>query len=133
MPSKCRRTRQSSGDVGASAKLPEAGAIPTAKDVIASINFKIEKSTKETEKEKEREAIDIVAKHLVKKYNLLIPKDPILSEKAVNLKVSRLLETAILLKQNKLKTTAKTHFNENINKLFDIIACSCKFIKCGEG
>ena len=94
MPPKCRRTRQSSGDFGASAELPEAGALPTAKDVIASINFEIEKSTKETKNEKEKEATDIVAKHLVKKYNLLIPKVPILSEKSVNHKVSRLLETA---------------------------------------
>ena len=133
MPPKCRRTRQSSGDFGASAELPEAGALPTAKDVIASINFEIEKSTKETKNEKEKEATDIVAKHLVKKYNLLIPKVPILSEKSVNHKVSRLLETAKLFKQNKLKTKPKKHFNENINKLFDIIACSCEFIKCGEG
>ena len=40
MPPKGRKTRQNSGDFGASAKLPEAGALPTTKYVVASINFK---------------------------------------------------------------------------------------------
>ena len=60
MPPKGRKTRQSSGDFGPSSELPEAGALPTTKDVVASINFEIEKSTKQKENEKEKEAIDNV-------------------------------------------------------------------------
>ena len=57
MPPKGRKTRQNSGDFGASAKLPEAGALPTKKKcVVSSINFEIENSTKELKSEKEKEA-----------------------------------------------------------------------------
>ena len=85
MPPKGWRTRQSSGDFGAAAELPEAWALPTTKVIIASIDFETKKSTKKTKTEKEKEATYIVSKNLVK-YNLLTRKSKYFLKKQLTTK-----------------------------------------------
>ena len=54
MPPKGRKTRQNSGDFGASAKLPEAGALPTTKYVVSSINLEIKIQQRNSKVKKRR-------------------------------------------------------------------------------
>ena len=75
MPPKGKRTRKSSGDFGAPADLPAAGALPTAKNVISAFNFEFEKSEKQTKSEKEKEAAINITKSVIKKYKDVLVED----------------------------------------------------------
>ena len=93
--------RQHSGIFGESAKLPEDGALPTTKGVVASINFEIENSPKALKSEKEKEATENVTKSLVKKYVLLIPKVPLLLKKRLTRKCHVCLKQLKKLSKNR--------------------------------
>ena len=52
MGPKSRKTRRQSGDFGAPAELPDAGALPTNRDVIAAVKYEVTKSEATTNEDK---------------------------------------------------------------------------------
>ena len=57
MGPKSRKTRRQSGDFGAPAELPDAGALPTNTDVIAAVKYEVTKSEATTNEDKEIDAV----------------------------------------------------------------------------
>ena len=57
MGPKSRKTRRQSGGFGAPAELPDAGALPTNRDVIAAVKYEVTKSEATTNEDKEIEAL----------------------------------------------------------------------------
>ena len=62
-----KKTRRQSGDSGAPAELPDAGALPTNKDVIAAVKHEVSKSEDMTNEDKEVEALINVKDAVLKK------------------------------------------------------------------
>lgn len=131
MAPKAVRTRQKSGELGAPSALPDAGALPTNKDVIAAINHEIDKSTEHSKSDKEKEAIKQVKDFVIKKFQDVNPALPLLQESGVVQKMTRLFESSKKATQKQLKAKVFKLFKERLHHLFDIVACNCEIINCG--
>ena len=75
------KTSHRSGDFGAPADFPSAGAYPTNSDVIAAVNHEIEKSVSSKD-EKEKEAIQIVKDLVINKFREVSPLVSIIEQVA---------------------------------------------------
>ena len=133
MGPKVVRTRQKSGDLGAPSALPEAGSLPTNKDVIAAVTHEIETSREQSKNDKQKVAIIEVKDSVVKKFHEVNPALPLIQEGSVVKKMTRLFETSKKAKRKQLKPKELNLFSEKLNHLFDIIACTCEIINCGGG
>ena len=123
MGHKARTTRWQSGDFGAPAELPDAGALPTNKNVIAAVKYEITKSEAKSEEDKEVEALIKVKDSVLKKHKEVCPLVPIIEEHSVYVKVKRLFDTNKNAEQKKLKAKVFVTCKNNMDRLFDIIAC----------
>ena len=133
MGPKVKKTRRSSGDIGAPSELPDVGALYTNKDVIAAINNEVDKSSNIFDSNKssdEAAALNKVKDAIKKKLHEIIPTVPIIPEKALYVKLKRLHDVSINAKQKKLKAKVFKTFKEKLNRLFDPIVCQCKIEKC---
>ena len=139
MASKVRRkTRQKSGDLGAPSELPDVGALPTNKEIIASIEDDLDKKDTTGGQPKhrtqlEKSSYDVVKKALIKKHHDVNPNLPLLQDRVLDLKIERLHQQSKKAKRNYLKPKEAKAFEDNLHRLFDIIACKCEIVKCGEG
>ena len=124
MGPKVKKTRRSSGDIGAPSELPDVGALYTNKDVIAAINNEVDQSSDAAA------AVNKVKDAIKKKFHEIIPTVPIIPEKALYVKVKRLHDLSINAKNKKLKAKVFKTYKEKLNRLFDPIVCQCEIVKC---
>ena len=68
----------------------------------------------------------------MKKHKEVCPLVPIIEEHSVYVKVKRLFDTNKNAEQKKLKTKVFVTFKNNMDRLFDIIACNCEIYECGQ-
>ena len=128
MGPKSRKTRRQSGDFGAPAELPDAGALPT----IAAVKSEVTKSEATMNEDKEIEALIHVKDAVLKKYKEVCPLVPIIEEKSVYIKFRHLFEASKQAERKMLKTKFFTTFKKNIDRLFDLIVCHCEIYECGQ-
>ena len=130
-----RKTRKSSGDLGLPSDLPDGGALPTNKEIIASVEAELDKRDASGHPKHrikfEREAYRTVTNSLIRKHQHVNPKLPLVPEHIIVTKILRLHRQSKMFKSNKLHPREAKPFNDKFLRLFDIIACKCEIINCG--
>ena len=138
MPPKVRRkTRQKSGELGAPSELPDVGALPTNKEIIASVESDLDKNDAsghpKHRAQLEKGAYARVRDALIKKHLDVNPKLALIPEKKIDEKINHLHQQSKKAKRNNLRGKEEKIFHEKFLRLFDIIACKCEIINCGGG
>ena len=126
-PKSTPKTRTKSGEVGPPSALPETGALPVNKDIIAAIDHEITKGLSVNE------ALVEVKGQIINKFKNVNPSLNLSKEDVIRVKMKWLYDKAVKLRRKQLVGNAATIFKERLNKLFDIITCQCEIVNCGGG
>ena len=73
-----------------------------------------------------------VEKKIRKKFYQANPRLPLITESSACSKIRRDFESADLLDKKRLKSKKKKHFNDSLDRVFDLVICQCELVDCDE-